>query len=105
MTVDRHATSFNPVYGSGGTISYDGATNSGNLPAGIAGVFVTCSTDAWARLRPVAAGVAPAATTKDMFCPAGSSVFIPDMGYTNEPMQLSVIKDATAGSARYTPMN
>lgn len=100
MSVDRHATSFNPIYGSGGTISYTGtAGNSGNLPQGIAGVYVTCSTDAWARL-----GIAPTAVTSDFFCPAGTPVFVPAMDYTGGPLQLSVVRDAASGSARYSPV-
>lgn len=101
---DRMATNFSPVYGSGGTISYTGtATNSGNLPQGISGVFVTCSTDAWARLAPVVGSTAPVAVTSDMFCPAGSTVFLPNEDSTGQPMQVSVVRDSASGSARYSP--
>lgn len=102
---DRAATNFTPVYGSGGTINYtDTATNSANLPMGINGVFVTCSTNAWARLACVASGTAPVALTSDFFCPAGASVFLPYVDNTGQPAQLSVVRDASNGAARYTPV-
>lgn len=101
---DRNAISRVPQYGRGGTISYTGtAANSANLPQGITGVWVTCSTDAWARLAAVVGGTAPAALTSDFFCPAGQMVWIPDDSTTNEPLQLSVIRDASDGTAKYCP--
>ena len=101
---DRNAISRVPVYGSGGTISYtDTATNSANLPRGITGVWVTCTTDSWARLRPVAAGTAPVAAAGDCFCPAAQMVWLPDDSNTGEPLQLSVVRVATNGTAYFTP--
>lgn len=101
---DRTSISRVPVYGSGGTISYTGTkANSGNLPKGITGVWVTCSTDAWARLAVVAGSTAPSAVAGDFFCPAGQMVWIPDDSNTGEPLQLSVIQAASAGTAYYTP--
>ena len=102
---DRMSVVRAPIYGAGGTISYTGtAVNSTvPIPRGVTGVWVTCSTDAWAKFTNVVGSTAPAATTADMFCPAGVTVFLPNVSNTGEPMQLSVIRDATSGSARYTP--
>lgn len=100
---DRYAVSRVPVYGGGGSISYTGtAANSGNIPKGITGVWVTCTTDAWARLMPVASGTAPTAVTSDFFCPAGQMVWIPIANPTGEPQQLSVVRDASSGTAYYS---
>lgn len=104
MSNDRYAVSRGPNYGQGGSISYTGtAGNSGNIPQGLTGVLVTCSTDAWARLAVVASGVAPTAITSDFFCPAGQMVWIPVKGDTGEPWQLSVVRDSASGTARFTP--
>lgn len=101
MSNDRSAVSLDVLYGSGGTISYTGsAANSSNLPQGITGVWVTCSTDAWAKVAAVAAA-APAATTADFFCAAGQTYWIPNSSATGQPVQLSVIRDAVSGSARF----
>ena len=101
---DRNAISRVPVYGKGGTISYTNtASNSASLPKGITGVWVTCSTNAWVRLAVVAGSTAPVALTSDFYCPAGQMVWIPDDSTTGEPLQLSVIRDASDGTAKFCP--
>ena len=107
---DRMSVNVSPQYGQGGSISYTGtAGNSGNIHTGVSGVFVTCSTDAWARFAAVNNGTAPTAvagtgaTGGDMFCPQGATVFLPNDDATGQPMQLSVVRDATSGTARFTP--
>lgn len=103
---DRLSVVRDVCYGSGGTLSYTGtAANTGNLPRGISGVRVNCTTDAWARLAPVASGTAPTAIVGDLFCPAFETTFVPAWPVnTGEPLQLSVIQDAANGTARFTPM-
>jgi hypothetical protein len=66
-------------------------------------VFVTCTTDAWARFAKVASGTAPTAVAFDMFCPANATVYLPNDSETGEPMQLSVVRDSASGTARFTP--
>lgn len=107
---DRLSVARAPIYGKGGKISYTGtAANSPSLPKGTTGCFVTCTTDAWARLSNVVGSTAPVAvagTTSiggDMFCPAGVTVFLPNVNKTDEPLQLSVVQDAANGTANYTP--
>ena len=104
---DRDAVVRDVCYGSGASFAYTGtAANSGNLPKGISGVRVNCTTDAWARLANVtSAGVAPAAIVGDLFCPAFETTFVPAPATdTGMGMQLSVIQDAAGGNARYSPM-
>jgi len=104
MSNDRTSISRVPVYGQGGTINYtDTAANSQNLPKGITGVWVTCDPGAWARLAPVVGSTVPVAVTSDFFCPAGQMVWLPNDNRTGEPMQVSVVRDATSGAAKYTP--
>lgn len=101
---DRNAVTLTPIYGQGGTIAYTGsAVNSPSINPGCSGVFVTCTTDAWARFACVASGTAPTALVTDMFCPANATVFLPNEDNTGQPMQLSVIRDAANGTARFTP--
>lgn len=101
---DRDSVVRSPIYGAGGTLAYTGtAANTGNLPKGLSGVWVNCTTDAWARLSNVVGSTAPTAVTSDMFCPAFETVFIPNVTKTGEPLQLSVVRDAASGNARYTP--
>ncbi len=103
---DRISVVRSPIYGSGGTINYTNvATNSANLPMGISGVWVTCSTDAWARLGPVVGSTAPVALTSDFFCPLGVTIFVPNTDSTGQPMQLSVVRDSVSGAAKFTPAN
>lgn len=103
---DRDAVVRDVCYGSGGSISYTGtAGNSGNLPRGISGCRVNCTTDAWARLGYVVGATAPTAVSGDLFCPAFETTFVPaPTTETGQPLQLSVVQDAASGSARYTPM-
>ena len=102
---DRNSVTLTPIYGQGGTIAYtNSAVNSPSINPGCSGVYVTCTTDAWARFANVASGTAPAATTQDFFCPAGATVLLPNEANTGEPMQLSVIRDAANGSARFSPV-
>ena len=104
MSNDRTSISRVPLYGQGGTISYtDTATNSGNLPKGITGVWVTCSTDARVRLAPVVGSTAPVALTSDFFCPAGQTMWVPNDDNTGQPMQLSAIRVSASGVASYSP--
>lgn len=96
-TQDRLSVVRMPNYGTGGSVSYTGtAANSANLPLAINGVWVVCSTDAWARFAPGAT-----ATVNDFPIPAFTLVWLPKPDDAETPCRLSIIRDAADGVARF----
>jgi hypothetical protein len=80
-----------PTYGSGTKTAYTDTAGSTTVPPDSNVVIVSCSTDAYV-------AVGRAATTADLFLPAGVIAQIPISGKTGAPITVSAIRDASDGS-------
>jgi hypothetical protein len=80
-----------PRYGTGQKVAYTDSAGSASLPPETRTVIISCSTDAYVR-------VGAAATTADLFLPAGVIAQIPVDNITGSPIIVSAIRDTVDGS-------
>lgn len=80
-----------PRYGTGQKVSYSDTAGTALLPAETNTVIISCSTNAFVR-------VGAAATTADLFLPAGVIAQIPVDNKTGGPITVSAIRDTADGS-------
>lgn len=88
-----------PIFGSGGKVSYTGTAGSATLPQNSQSVLVWLSTVGYVR-------VGGTATTADLPLPANAPIMIPipTTVQTGGPITLSAVQDSSGGSMYYIAM-